>query len=158
DRAPTPAGADHRSRLRAGLCRGRAVCADPAAGRPGVYRGLSIDPDHQRRDHCGIAVRPARLPALAGAARPRRRYRFTATMAGVHMLTFPGLFSQTGLLGANPQTTAWLYMFWHAGFPLAVAAYSLLKRYSMRDERGTWFRLMIVAGLVTFLMIAAAAT
>ena len=45
-------------------------------------------------------------------------YLFTALMAVVHMLTFPGLFAPTGLLGATPQSTAWLYMFWHGGFPL----------------------------------------
>ena len=55
-------------------------------------------------------------------------YLFTALMAIVHALTFPGLFAPTGLLGAGPQTTAWLYMFWHAGFPLAVIGYAMLKR------------------------------
>ena len=54
-------------------------------------------------------------------------YLFTALMAVVHALTFPGLFAPTGLLGAGPQTTAWLYMFWHSGFPLAVIGYALVK-------------------------------
>jgi len=54
-------------------------------------------------------------------------YLFTAVIAVSHMLTFPGLFSPTGLLGAGPQSTAWLYMFWHGGFPLFVIAYALLK-------------------------------
>ncbi len=54
-------------------------------------------------------------------------YLFTALMAAAHALTFPGLFSPTGLLGAGSQTTAWLYMFWHGGFPLFVGAYALLK-------------------------------
>ncbi len=54
-------------------------------------------------------------------------YLFTALMAVLHALTFPGLFAPAGLLGAGPQTTAWLYMFWHAGFPLAVIGYALLK-------------------------------
>jgi signal transduction histidine kinase/CheY-like chemotaxis protein len=54
-------------------------------------------------------------------------YLFTAFMAASHLLTFPGLFSPTGLLGAGPQSTAWLYMFWHAGFPLLVIAYTLSK-------------------------------
>jgi signal transduction histidine kinase len=54
-------------------------------------------------------------------------YLFTAGMAAVHTLSFPGLFAPGGLLGAGPQTTAWLYMFWHAGFPLCVVAYALLK-------------------------------
>src|SRR5438105_1746319 len=53
-------------------------------------------------------------------------YLFTAFMTVAHALTFPGLFSPTGLLGAGPQSTAWLYMFWHAGFPLIVIAYALL--------------------------------
>ena len=44
-------------------------------------------------------------------------YLFTAAAAILHALTFPGLFSPTGLLNGGPQTTAWLYMFWHGGFP-----------------------------------------
>jgi signal transduction histidine kinase len=54
-------------------------------------------------------------------------YLFTAVMAAAHALTFPGLFAPGGLLGAGPQTTAWLYMFWHGGFPILVGAYALLK-------------------------------
>src|SRR6202012_1399044 len=54
-------------------------------------------------------------------------YLFTGLMALVHMLTFPGLFAPTGLLGAGPQTTVWLYMFWHIGLPVAVIGYALLK-------------------------------
>ena len=53
-------------------------------------------------------------------------YLFSACMAVAHALSFPGLFSQTGLLGAGPQTTAWLYFLWHAGFPLLVITYALL--------------------------------
>jgi signal transduction histidine kinase/ActR/RegA family two-component response regulator len=53
-------------------------------------------------------------------------YLFTAFMAIAHLLTFPGLFAPTGLLGAGPQSTAWLFMFWHGGFPLAVVAYALM--------------------------------
>ncbi|MBN8941964.1 MAG: PAS domain S-box protein [Rhizobiales bacterium] len=54
-------------------------------------------------------------------------YLFTAIIAVVHALTFPGLFSPTGLLGADRQTTVWLYMFWHAGFPLLTIGYALQK-------------------------------
>jgi signal transduction histidine kinase/DNA-binding response OmpR family regulator len=50
-------------------------------------------------------------------------YLFTALMATGHALTFPGLFAADGLLGAGPQSTAWIYMFWHAAFPLFVLAY-----------------------------------
>lgn len=58
-------------------------------------------------------------------------YLFTALMAIGHAATFPGLFAPGGLLGAGPQSTAWIYMFWHSGFPLYVLAYAVLKR----DER-----------------------
>ncbi|CAM3689395.1 response regulator [Roseateles saccharophilus] len=52
-------------------------------------------------------------------------YLFTAAMATAHALSFPGLFSATGLLGASTQTTVWLYMLWHGGFPLFVLGYAL---------------------------------
>ncbi|WP_116135596.1 sensor histidine kinase [Trinickia diaoshuihuensis] len=51
-------------------------------------------------------------------------YLVSACMAIAHTLSFPGLFAPTGLLGSGPQTTAWLYMMWHAAFPLAVMAYA----------------------------------
>src|SRR5215470_10185431 len=54
-------------------------------------------------------------------------YLFTAPIALIHALTFPGLFAPTGLLGAGPQTTAWLFMIWHGGFPLLAFAYALTK-------------------------------
>src|ERR1700737_4225828 len=54
-------------------------------------------------------------------------YLFTAATAVVHALTFPGLFAPAGLLNAGPQTTVWLFMIWHGGFPLLVLGYALLK-------------------------------
>jgi signal transduction histidine kinase/ActR/RegA family two-component response regulator len=54
-------------------------------------------------------------------------YLFDAAIIIPHALTFPGLFTSTGLLGAGSQSTAWLYMFWHGGFPLFVIAYSVLQ-------------------------------
>jgi PAS domain S-box-containing protein len=62
-------------------------------------------------------------------------YLFCALIATAHLLTFPGLFSPAGLLGAGPQSTAWLYVFWHGGFPIAVVAYALLKRADGGDDR-----------------------
>jgi PAS domain S-box-containing protein len=54
-------------------------------------------------------------------------YLFTAIAAIVHALTFPGLFAPAGLLNAGPQTTVWLFMIWHGGFPLLVLGYASLK-------------------------------
>ena len=64
-------------------------------------------------------------------------YLFTALMALAHMLTFPGLFSTTGLLGGGPQSTAWLYMFWHGAFPMAVIAYALTKDDGLPTARSS---------------------
>ena len=76
-----------------------------------------------------LILRARRLLVLGCA------YLFTAAMVIVHALTFPGLFTPTGLLGAGPQTTAWLYMFWHAGFPLLVIVYALLREEDARALR-----------------------
>src|SRR3979409_434469 len=54
-------------------------------------------------------------------------YLFTALVVIPWMLTFPGVFAPSGLLGAGLQSTVWLYILWHAGFPMFVAAYALLK-------------------------------
>lgn len=54
-------------------------------------------------------------------------YVFTAFITVAHVLTFPGVFSPTGLFGASRQSAVWLYVLWHGGFPLFVMAYALLK-------------------------------
>jgi PAS domain S-box-containing protein len=63
-------------------------------------------------------------------------YLFTAAAAVVHALTFPGLFTPNGLLGAGPQTTVWLYMIWHGGFPLLALGYALTKAMGGDDQKG----------------------
>jgi hypothetical protein len=55
-------------------------------------------------------------------------YLFDAFIIVPHALSFPGAFAPTGLLGAKEQTTAWLYVFWHGGFPLFVLCYALWGR------------------------------
>lgn len=62
-------------------------------------------------------------------------YVFSATMAVFHALSFPGLFAKAGLLGAGPQTTAWIYFLWHGGFPLSVIAYALLRNDEAHADR-----------------------
>ena len=54
-------------------------------------------------------------------------YFFTALIVIPHVLVFPGLIAPTGLLGAGPQSAAWLYVLWHFGLPFAVIVYALLK-------------------------------
>src|SRR5262245_43603495 len=54
-------------------------------------------------------------------------YLFAALMVIPWLLTFPGVFTPGGLLGAGLQSTAWLSVLRYLGFPLFVIAYALLK-------------------------------
>lgn len=78
-------------------------------------------------------------------------YLFTALLTIAHTLSFPGLFSPTGLLGANTQSTAWLYAFWHGAFPLFIIAYAVLP-----ERRLT--RKSIFAGVFGVIVLSAALT
>ena len=64
-------------------------------------------------------------------------YLFDACIIVPHALSFPGAFTPTGLLGAKEQTTAWLYVLWHGGFPLFVLAYAIL-RHGETSGRRRW--------------------
>jgi signal transduction histidine kinase len=55
-------------------------------------------------------------------------YLFTTVIVVAHTMTFPGAFTPSGLLGAGPQTAAWLYVVWHVALPAAAWGYALLKR------------------------------
>lgn len=93
-------------------------------------------------------------------------YLFTAFIAFVHALTFPEVFSRTGLLGAGPQSTAWLYMFWHGGFPLFVILYAWLKdqgreAIAAREIHGTTrggVALPILVGVVAVVAVVSGLT
>jgi diguanylate cyclase (GGDEF)-like protein len=61
------------------------------------------------------------LGALGGA------YAFTAIAVALQLLMFPGVFTRNGLLGAGPHSAAWMWVFWHAGFPLLVIVAELVR-------------------------------
>ncbi|WP_439815455.1 MASE4 domain-containing protein [Zavarzinia sp. CC-PAN008] len=50
-------------------------------------------------------------------------YLFAGLIVIPFVLTFPEAFSESGLMGAGPQTTSWMWMFWHVGFPAIVLGY-----------------------------------
>jgi signal transduction histidine kinase len=54
-------------------------------------------------------------------------YLFSGLIVVAHALAFPGAFTPTGVLGSGLQSAVWLYWFWHAGLPLAIIGYALLK-------------------------------
>ena len=83
-------------------------------------------------------------------------YLFTALIVVPYALAFPGVFAPTGVIGGL-QTTAWLYVSWHCGFPLSVLAYALLKDPDHR--RGHWQGEIAkgIAGSVAATVVIAAA-
>jgi hypothetical protein len=80
-------------------------------------------------------------------------YLFTAFILIPWLLTFPGVFTPGGLLGAGPQSTYWLYILWHTGFPMFVIAYALLK--DAGPAKRLWQGSAGVAILSSVVMIAA---
>jgi signal transduction histidine kinase len=88
-------------------------------------------------------------------------FLFTAFMAAAHALSFPGLFAEGGVIGGGAQSTAWLYMFWHAGFPVGVIGYALLARRgagALAVSAMLAILLSVVAVLVLVAALAALAT
>ncbi|HVI88166.1 MAG TPA: MASE4 domain-containing protein, partial [Dongiaceae bacterium] len=83
-------------------------------------------------------------------------YTFTGLMIVTHMLSFPGLFAEGGLFGAGPQTTAWLYMFWHGGFPLLIIAYALQPRPGENGEMALAPQRAILLGILVVALVVAA--
>jgi signal transduction histidine kinase len=55
-------------------------------------------------------------------------YLFAAGMSVPQLLTFPGVFTATGLLGAGLQSTLWLGLWGLTGYPLAVIFYAVMKK------------------------------
>jgi signal transduction histidine kinase len=82
-------------------------------------------------------------------------YLFVALIVISHILTFPGAFSPTGLLGAGAQTAGWLWFLWHFGFPVTVIGYVLLKdtKSPVQHSAGSTivWTVMAVVGLACFL-------
>jgi signal transduction histidine kinase/ActR/RegA family two-component response regulator len=74
-------------------------------------------------------------------------YLFTGLMVVAHMLSFPGLFAEGGLLSGGPQTTAWLYFIWHSIFPLLVMVYALQPRVGTEPEMTMAPRAALLAGI-----------
>ncbi|MFL6735104.1 MAG: sensor histidine kinase [Sphingomicrobium sp.] len=91
-------------------------------------------------------------------------YVFTGLILIPHMLTFPGAFAPDGLLGAGVSTTAWIYIFWRTGLPIAVILYVLFNRSDAaaplnRERPAGQARIAVfaVVGLVVLLTILATA-
>ena len=64
---------------------------------------------------------------LAGA------YLFSSALASGELLVLPGVLSLSGLFGAGPQGSVWIWVLWHCGFPIMVMAAMVV---SLRQRHG----------------------
>jgi PAS domain S-box-containing protein len=93
-------------------------------------------------------TRSAAMLVLASA------YAFCGFITIPHLLTFPGAFSDAGLLGAGNQSTAWLYVFWHGAFPLFVLGYAMLRRSGDREIRSRRPAVLVVTSTLAAALLA----
>lgn len=89
------------------------------------------------------------LASLSGA------YGFTSVTVSLQLLMFPGILAPAGLLGANSQSAVWMWVFWHAGFPVLLLLSACVRRKFSIDpiESG---RLRIVGALCIGVPVALA--
>ena len=100
-----------------------------------------------------VVLRSLALLVIANA------YVLTALVLIPYTLTFPGLVGPAPLVGSL-QSTAFLYVVWHTGFPLFVIAYALLKDVNGSTRSFSRHRVPIAIavsiGLTAAVVVAAA--
>ena len=89
-------------------------------------------------------------------------YVFSLVVLAGCATAFPGVGSDAGLLGAWPSTAPWLWVAWHTGFPVLLAAGvgpwpDRWSRYVAVSARGatTWTVLLAAGGVGTLMVVAA---
>ena len=88
-------------------------------------------------------------------------YLMSSLLVTAHALSFPGGPGAPGLFG-DSQTTAWLYIFWHASFPLLIGVYAVLANSSndrLRPETSVRSAIVtaicgVVAATTVFVLLA----
>ena len=73
-----------------------------------------------------------------------------------HAVTFPGVFATNGLLGAQLQTTAWLFPLQQVAFVLCAIAYTILRDREQRAPPGDDPVLLRIAATIAVTVAAAA--
>ncbi len=114
---------------------GRGGDCVPAADCGLVRPGSAWVPPYQP-DRAGIRLCVQRLgvvcaiPARTFAAPAAHRWGtlYTAVIVLLQLLSFPGVVASGRVLGAGPETTTWLWTFWHLGPPTCALAYALALR------------------------------
>ena len=80
---------------------------------------------------------------------------YTAAIVALQLASFPGVVAGGRLLGSGPETTTWLWTFWHIGPPLVGLGYAAARR--ARPVAPEWARAAAVLAALGALGLAAAA-
>ena len=80
---------------------------------------------------------------------------FTTLVVLVQLLTFPNVFAPGRLLGSGPDTTTWLWTFWHIGPPLFALLYAIMDGNSRSRQVAaqTVARFGWLSGLATLVVV-----
>jgi hypothetical protein len=82
-------------------------------------------------------------------------YVFSCLMAVAHALTFPGALAPTGLLGAGPQSAAWLHVLWRLGLIASMTGYAVLRpARQAKDMIGSAHRSAILCSVTIAIALA----
>ena len=86
-------------------------------------------------------------------------YACAAVLTLCYMLTFPGVFSPTGLLHANGQSSSWLAVFERENFGLFLIAFACADRFGWSTGRAAvrWLAAGVAAWIALLLVVAIAA-
>jgi signal transduction histidine kinase len=91
----------------------------PAAGFVASYHtGLVFAYVLTARIFFGQFRRTGALPVLSFAAGAL----YAAAIVLAELLSFPGIYAKEPIFGSGPDTTIWLWVFWHLGLPLFALA------------------------------------
>lgn len=84
-------------------------------------------------------------------------YVFTASIAAIQLLVFPGIFSEATLLPAGGQSAVWLWVLWHAGFPAFIATAMIMKkfRHAVPLQHRTALKVMVLSVLMPIVFAVA---
>jgi diguanylate cyclase (GGDEF)-like protein/PAS domain S-box-containing protein len=78
-------------------------------------------------------------------------YAYTSLMTLAYLILFPGFFPPNIFHPGN-QTAEYLYVFWHAGFPLAILVYTIIARWfgdvRWSKKQALWGTVLIGVGVV----------
>lgn len=83
-------------------------------------------------------------------------YTAAAALLLSYLLTFPRVFSPTGLFGAGPQTAGWLFVSWPILFCALVAVYLIVERSKNPPRLFTLRRVTLGTGAILITLMLAA--